>query len=110
MLKIDIEVARGILFLRFDGNINNDYNVFEKEINYLLYNQGIKYYVLDFENMYIEDSTISKIKNKLVEIFLRCGEVVLCGIDNDTKLKIGETKDKLYYVNEEREAFNYLWM
>ncbi len=110
MLKIDEQVARGILFLRFSGNINSDYNIFEKEINYLLYEQGIKYYVFDFEDIDIEEDTISKLKNKLVEIFLTCGEVALCGLDENTKSKIGKAKNKLYYVNEEREAFKYLWM
>lgn len=111
MLKISTEVSRGIMFMRFIGDLdNNNFNEFKTEINYLLYNQGVRYFVLDFKDINLEENIFLKLQNKLVEIFLNCGEVVLCGLDKSKRNKIGYTKDKLHYVNEEREAFNYLWV
>lgn len=112
MLEINEEVSRGILFLRIDGKISNDnFNILGNKINYLLYKQGIQYFVFDFQDINkLEENIFFKIQNKLVEIFLNCGQVVLCGIPEIDKKKIGYTRDKLYYVNKESEAFKYLWM
>ena len=78
-------------------------------LNYLLYNQGFQYFVLDFSDInFIPEKTYLNIQNKLVEIFLNCGRVVVCGINNHDK--IGYTKDKLFYVNEKLDAFKYLYL
>lgn len=110
MLEINMEVDRGIPFINLEGILNNKtFNDLVKEINYLLYNQGFQYFVLDFSNISnFEECIYLKIQSKLVEIFLSCGRVVLCGVSN--KQKIGYTKDKLYYVNQKQEAFKYLYL
>lgn len=112
MLEIKEEVSRGILFLRIEGKLSNDnFNILGNKINYLLYKQGIQYYVFDFVNINkVEDNIFLKMQNKLVEIFLNCGQVVLCGISDINKKRIGYTRDRLFYVNKESEAFKYLWM
>lgn len=112
MLEINKEVERGILFIRLEGGLTTKtFNTLGNEINYLLYNQGISNFVFDFSNVSkFEDSIFSKIQNKLVEIFLNCGKVVMCGMNDVTKKKIGFTKDQLFYVNHKIEAFNYLRM
>lgn len=111
MLKIEQEVSRGIMFIRLMGNLNkNSFSSFGKVINNLLYKQGMQYFVIDLYDINLEDNIFLNIQNKLVEIFLSSGKVVLCGIDDKNKGKIGYTKDKLFYVKEEREAFKYLWM
>lgn len=112
MLEIELDVVKGIIFLRLNGQLNDiNFNLLSNRINELLYQQGIHYYVLDFQDTEIIEKTIlSKIQNKLIEIFLSCGKVVLCGIDDINQKQIGYTKDKLFYVQTEREAFEYLWM
>lgn len=112
MLDIELDVAKGIIFIRLNGEINSiNFNLLSSRINELLYKQGIHYYVLDFKEAEITESSIlSRIQNKLIEIFLSCGKVVLCGINERNKKQIGYTKDKLFYVQNEREAFEYLWM
>ena len=112
MLDIELDVVKGIIFLRLNGELNNlNFNVLSNKINELLYRQGLQYYVLDFQDAEISElSTLTKIQNKLIEIFLSCGKVVLCGINDINKKQIGYTKDKLFYVKDEREAFEYLWM
>ena len=47
------------------------------------------------------------LENKLVEIFLSCGKVVLCGLEGMYEKKLGK-QDKLFYVREGSEAFKYL--
>ena len=111
MLKIEQEVSRGIMFIRLKGELNNNsFSSFGKVINNLLYKQGMQYFVIDLYNINLEENIFLNIQNKLVEIFLSSGKVILCGIDDINKRKIGYTKDKLFYVKEEREAFKYLWM
>lgn len=112
MLEINKEVERGILFIRLEGGLTTKtFNTLGNEINYLLYNQGISNFVFDFSNVSkFEDSIFLKMQNKLVEIFLNCGKVVMCGMNDVTKKRIGFTKDQLFYVNHEAEAFNYLRM
>lgn len=110
MLEIKKEVERGILFLRLEGDINNrTFTTLGKEINYLLYQQGISNFVFDFTNIYsVEETIFSNIQSKLIEIFLNCGKVVMCGLSEIGKSKIGFTKDRLFYVNNNLEAFKYL--
>ena len=110
MLEVNTLIERGIPFLSLGGILNQ--NTFKKlgsEINYLLYNQGFQNFVLDFSDInFIPEKTYLNIQNKLVEIFLNCGRVVVCGINNHDK--IGYTKDKLFYVNEKLDAFKYLYL
>ena len=89
MLKLQKQVSKGIMFIRLSGDLNiSSFNKLSDEINYLLYNQGIHYYVFNFKE-------IDKIDQN---IFLK--EI--------TKKQIGSTKDSLFYVNKEKEAFNYI--
>lgn len=110
MLEISMAVERGIPFLNLEGILNTKtFSKLGNEINYLLYKQGFQYFVLDFSHINdLEDEIYTKIQSKLVEIFLSCGRVVLCGVDH--KEKIGYTKDKLHYVNQKQEAFQYLYL
>ena len=110
MLNINIDVERGIPFLNLDGILNTKtFNMLGKEINSLLYNYGFRYFVLDFREVdNLEEATYINLQSKLVEIFLNCGQVVLCGLRK--KDKIGYTKDKLYYVNNRQDAFKYLYL
>ena len=52
---------------------------------------------------------IEILQNKLVEIFLNCGKVVMCGLNECNKNLIG-VHDRLYFVNNERDAFEYLYI
>lgn len=109
-MKIDTEVVRGILFLRFDGIFdNNSLNKFNEEVDYLLYNQGISYYTFDFFNVStIDEDIFDKIHSKLVEIILSCGRVVMYGLNKKYQKLIGKQKNELVYTNNEKEVFEVL--
>lgn len=110
MLEMTTEVSKGIMFIRLEGELNNNtVNKFYNELNYLLYKQGIHYFVFNFKELKNMDQNIFSIfQNILTEIFLSCGQVVMCGMKELQRKKLGKTKDKLFYVNEEIEAFKYL--
>lgn len=109
MLEIDIEVIKGIIFIHLEGNLNEwTIKDFEEEINYLLYKQGMHFFVFNFRDLNkIEGEGISWLQNKLVEIFLSCGNVVMCGLNDLCKRQIG-MREKLYYVNNEIDAMKVL--
>lgn len=108
MLEIDIDVVKGILFIHLEGELNKEtVRQFDNELNYLLYKQGMHYFVLDFKDLDKFDNNIMPwLDNKLVEIFLNCGKVALCGLDNykNTFSK----QDRLFLVREGIQAINYL--
>lgn len=103
------EVKRGIIFIKCRGILNNDgMKVIDSELDYLLYSQGLSYYAFDFSNLIISDSVINLFQNKLVEIFLKCGKVVLFGLNKIYRDMIGSNKDLLYYVDNEEDVFKFL--
>lgn len=103
MLNVDIDVVRGITFIRLEGDLTNStFDNFNFELDNLLYNLGMHFYVINFVDVFnIDNNIFNKIQNKLYEIFLSCGDVVMCGINNILKDK------RVIYVNSEVEAFKY---
>lgn len=104
------KVRNGILFISFEGDINdNTVADLNKEIDYMLYTQGINYYAFNFKGIdELNNKFLSLFQNKLVEIFLRCGSVVLYGINNIYKKIIGNRRDNLFYVEDQKEICNLL--
>lgn len=110
MFLITTKVNKGIIFLRLYGSLNKrTIQEFSDEINYLLYEQGTKRLVINFDEVDITNEAVfSTIGNKLVEIFLSCGEVALCGLSHERKKRIGSRQEQLFFVESELDAFRYL--
>lgn len=108
MLEITVDVVKGILFIHLEGELTKEtIKQFDNELNYLLYKQGMHYFVLDFKELDKMDSNVIPwLDNKLVEIFLNCGKVVLCGLDNYNNTF--NKQERLFLVREGIHAFNYL--
>ena len=111
MLDVEVDVVKGIMFINLEGELNyRTISKLECELNYLLYKQGMHLFVFNFNNLNcIEYGMIEILQNKLVEIFLNCGKVVMCGLNECNKNLIG-VHDILYFVNNERDAFEYLYI
>lgn len=110
MLDMTSQISRGITFIRLEGELttNNFYKVAE-EINYLLYKQGMIAYVFNLKKVKrVDKNILGSMQNKLTEIFLKCGSVAFCGISEKLKKSLGERKDQLFYVIEEKEVFQYI--
>lgn len=110
MLDINQQIARGITFIRLEGELTTtNYHRFAEKINYLLYSQGMLIYVFNLENVKaIDNALLGSLQNKLTEIFLKCGSVALCGISDKERKKLGERKDSLFYITKEQEVFQYI--
>ena len=49
MLNVDIDVVRGITFIRLEGDLTNrTFDNFDLELNNLLYNLEMHFYVIKF--------------------------------------------------------------
>ncbi len=110
MLQLQKEVTKGVIFIRVEGKLDgNTFKTFYKEVKDLLYNQGMHYYVFNFLDTKVNNKNIyNKLQLILIEIFLNCGKVALCGLENSIKKTLWKREDSLYYINNEFEAFNYL--
>lgn len=108
MFELSVNVVRGIMLIDFDGELNSsNFGMLDQELNYLIYKQGMHYYIFNFSNLLNFDNNIlNKLQNKIIEIFLNCGRVVMCGVNNILKDRLG-FKEQLSYVNNEIEAFKY---
>ena len=106
MLEMDVGVVKGVTVIKLEGDLTNKtFKRLDEEIDYLLYKQGMHFFIFDFN--YVEktdDTTFKDFQSKLIEIFLSCGKVVLCGLSEVFK----EIRDssRLFYVKDEFEALN----
>ena len=109
MLEIDTDVVKGIMFIHLEGELNDStIRQFDNELNYLLYKQGMHYFVFDFKDLDRFDVNIMPwLENKLVEIFLSCGKVVLCGLDRMYEKRLA-MQGRLFCVRNGTEVFRYL--
>lgn len=109
MLNMNVSVNKGIMFFNLEGNLTND-TFFELEdaLNYLLYKQGMQYFVFNFSDLdRVDLDVINNFKSKLTEIFLCCGKVAVCGVNKILKNFFG-SRDNFFYINNQMEAFKYL--
>ena len=106
MLEMDVGVVKGFTVIKLEGDLTNKtFKELDEEIDYLLYKQGMHFFIFDFNHVQKTDENIFKdFQRKLVEIFLSCGKVVLCGLSDVFK----EIRDssRLFYVKDEFEALN----
>ncbi len=106
MLEMDVGVVKGFTVIKLDGDLTDKtFKKLDEEIDYLLYKQGMHFFIFDFNHVQKTDENIFKdFQRKLVEIFLSCGKVVLCGLSDVFK----EIRDssRLFYVKDEFEALN----
>ena len=106
MLEMDVGVVKGFTVIRLDGDLTNKtFKRLNEEIDYLLYKQGMHFFIFDFNRVKNTDAvTYGYFQKKLIEIFLSCGKVVLCGI-KDVFRNIKDSS-RLFYVNDCFEALN----
>ena len=106
MLEMDVGVVKGFTVIRLDGDLTNKtFKRLNEEIDYLLYKQGMHFFIFDFNRVKNTDAvTYGYFQKKLIEMCLRCGKVILCGI-KDVFRNIQDSS-RLFYVNDCFEALN----
>ena len=104
MLEMDFGVVKGRTIVKLTGELtSNTFYKFNEEVDYLLYSQGMHYFVFDFKDVdKIEEKVFDEIQSKIIEIFLNYGKVVIYGI----KCAFKNIKDstRLFYAKDEIEA------
>ena len=96
MLKVLMEFRKGILFIRLYGTLSkNTLDTFNKEVKEVIINSGIRYVVLNIDNLNdISQEGIKEIKRLKKSIKKTEGEFFLFG---------GEIKELKSLVNLENE-------
>ena len=108
MLTMNFNVIKGVIVIQLEGYLNsNEINNLEEQLNYLIYKQEMHFFIFDFNNVEEADiGAINNISNKLVEIFLTCGKVILLGVNSLLRMMLGKG-ERMIYVDQFREAFKY---
>lgn len=106
MLEMDVGVVKGVTVIKLEGDLTNKtFKRLDEEIDYLLYKQGMHFFIFDFNYVRkTDDTTFKNFQSKLIEIFLSCGKVVLCGING--MFKGIKDSSRLLFVNDFFEALN----
>ena len=105
MLNIDLEYKRGILFLRLDGKLNKKTSfILGDAIKELVNRVGIKYLLINFEKLYeIDKEGISTIISSYNNYLKKSGKLMVCGCQNNIKLKIENSNLLDYAVQTNNE-------
>ena len=109
MLDINMEIRRGILFVRLIGNLNKETaKYFKEEVSNLVEEKGIKYLVINLSNINnIDDVGADLIVNEYRYIAKIDGKVVICGIDEE-KQKLKEFFKGIHKSDNELQAFSII--
>ena len=114
MLNIDLEFRYGMLFIRLEGELNKDnYMKFSNCLENMIYNNGLKYFVINLENLtYVDDRGLKEIINKYFDIKLNDGNLVICGYDNKINnihnILLKDVFSQIRHTNNELNAFKLL--
>lgn len=111
MLKSDLEIRKGILFVRLTGILSKKTADNLKEVTELIYENGLSNVVLNIKNLeYIDKKGI----NIFLYIYELCkknhGKSLLCGVNKnvDEKLKKSRIDKYMTITNNELKAFEII--
>ena len=107
MFQMNMEVRKGILFLRLNGVLNGfTSDELNNEVNRLVLENGIKYFVFNLEGLTsLDQEGLQSIEKNYRQITSRDGEVVLCGMK---KIPQGPIWQKIYQSQNELGAFQII--
>ena len=110
MIKIDTVYKKGILFVRLYGVINKQTKIeIEKTLKSAINEVGIKYLLLNLENIYYVNSDISSLVNKWSKIITeKGGKFFICGYSELLKNKFIEINETIYEMKDEFSVFNII--
>ena len=111
MLKIDMEVKRGILFIRLNGILNKvTTNKFNNEVLPVVLDNGLKYVVINLDKVnYIDTFGIEALKEVGYIVTNLKGKTTLCSLtNNQVKLKLEETDGLFYEASNELTALGVM--
>lgn len=110
MLKIDTVYKRGILFVRLYGVINKVTKLeIEKTLESAINKVGIKYLLLNFDNIYYINSDITNLVEKWSKkITENNGKFFICGYDKIVEKYSVDVSESVFEMKDEFSAFNMI--
>ena len=103
MLEIDMECRCGMFFVRVNGILNNE-TIFKmnNEVLKTIIINGIKYLILNLEDLYYVDSYGIDLLNEITQYIKKYnGKTYVCGINNNiVRNRIHEVKNIVKVDNE----------
>jgi len=108
MLKIDTIYKKGILFVRLYGVINkNNKEEIEKVLESVIEKVGIKYLLLNLENIYYISSDISELIFKWSrKLKGKGGKFFICGYENISRSDYLKINEEVLEMKDEFSAFS----
>jgi len=108
MLKIDTIYKKGILFVKLYGAINkNNKNKIDDVLESAIDKVGIKYLLLNFENIYYVSSDISNIIEKWSKkIIKNDGKFFICGYHKISRKDFIKINDDILETQNEFGVFS----
>ena len=104
MLRINVEFRKGVLFVRLEGKIEND--DYLKSINNLIDSIGIKYIVLNIENIkFVDVNSINHIIDYNKQILKKKKHLLICD-NNNNRNKL--FKNNIPNIRCEIDAFSLI--
>lgn len=90
MLEIDMEFARGTLFIRLSGILSKKTSKELKEtLDKMIDEQGVRYFVINLESLdYIDEEGIELIMNRYFDVTLHDGKLVICGYNRHIEKRV----------------------
>ena len=109
MLDINMEIRRGILFVRLIGNLNKETSkYFKNEVSNLIEEKGIKYIVINLRQLTNLDTIgADLILDEYRYIAKIDGKVVICGVDENKKIEKDFFKG-IHKSDNELQAFSII--
>lgn len=98
MLDINMEFARGMLFIRLSGILSKKTSQeLKMALDKMIDEQGIKYFVLNLESLdYIDEEGIQLIMNRYFDVTLRDGKLVICGYNHHIQKRVKKDLDQAF--------------
>ena len=90
MFKINMEFVRGMLFVRLEGVLSERTSKqLNEELDRMIYEQGIRYFVINLENLTsIDEVGIKSIMDHYFDVIMHDGKLVVCGYDSIIHRKV----------------------
>ena len=103
-----MEFRKGLLFVRLKGNLDQDtLEYFQKEVSHFILENGLKYIVLNVEELKsIDAKGMEQLTKDFHSICESNGQVVICGIEKKTYQK--DLKCYTYTSSNELHAFQLI--
>lgn len=98
MLEINMEFARGMLFIRLSGILSKRTSKnLKKILDKMIDEEGIRYFVLNLEGLdYIDEDGIHLIMSRYFDVTLHDGKLVICGYHHQMKRHVKKDLEQAF--------------